>query len=68
MLDQRMKLWLLLDQSRGQVIFFYYFSKIKFNIFPLLAPDGQIFTLTYVADENGYRAIGDHLPKAPVVP
>lgn len=29
------------------------------------APDGQVFTLNYVADENGYRPEGDFLPVAP---
>ncbi|CAG7786266.1 unnamed protein product [Allacma fusca] len=28
------------------------------------APDGQVITLRYVADEKGYQPVGDHLPKA----
>lgn len=30
--------------------------------------DGQTYTINYVADENGYRATGDHLPVAPEIP
>jgi hypothetical protein len=27
-------------------------------------PDGRLISVTWVADENGFRATGDHLPVA----
>jgi hypothetical protein len=31
-----------------------------------VSPEGEKFTLTWTADENGFRPKGDHLPVAPV--
>ncbi|CAH2042040.1 unnamed protein product, partial [Iphiclides podalirius] len=33
-----------------------------------LSEDGQTYSITYTADENGYHATGDHLPTPPPIP
>jgi Insect cuticle protein len=36
--------------------------------FSYTGDDGQVYTITYVADENGFQPRGDHLPTPPPVP
>ncbi|CAH0558098.1 unnamed protein product [Brassicogethes aeneus] len=36
--------------------------------FQYTSPEGQVIHLTYIADENGFQPIGDHLPTPPPIP
>uniref|UniRef100_A0A182J0M9 Uncharacterized protein n=1 Tax=Anopheles atroparvus TaxID=41427 RepID=A0A182J0M9_ANOAO len=40
---------------------------VQTGSFQYTAPDGQVYTLRYVADENGFQPQADHLPVAPSV-
>lgn len=36
--------------------------------FSYTGPDGQRYSIQYVADENGFRPVGAHLPTPPPIP
>jgi hypothetical protein len=38
------------------------------GVFSYTSPEGFPIKVTYIADENGFRAEGEHLPTAPPIP
>ncbi|KAL1462576.1 hypothetical protein WDU94_014402 [Cyamophila willieti] len=38
---------------------------VRAGHFGYTAPDGTPISLSYIADEHGFRAIGDHIPQPP---
>nr|CAD7459256.1 unnamed protein product [Timema tahoe]CAD7585650.1 unnamed protein product [Timema genevievae] len=40
---------------------------VKQGSFSYISPEGQPISLSYIADELGFRPKGDHLPVAPTV-
>jgi hypothetical protein len=42
--------------------------QVKQGKYSYTGDDGVVYTVTYIADENGFRAEGDHLPTPPPIP
>ncbi|XP_018568268.1 cuticle protein CP14.6-like [Anoplophora glabripennis] len=38
-------------------------SLVITGTYSYMAPDGVVYTITYVADKNGFQPIGDHIPQ-----
>ncbi|XP_017785779.1 PREDICTED: endocuticle structural glycoprotein SgAbd-2-like [Nicrophorus vespilloides] len=43
-------------------------SQVKQGSYSYTGPDGNRYTINYIADEDGFRAQGAHLPTAPPIP
>ncbi|KAK5646159.1 hypothetical protein RI129_004623 [Pyrocoelia pectoralis] len=43
-------------------------AQVMEGSYSYVGPDGIQYTVTYLADENGYRAQGAHLPTPPPIP
>jgi hypothetical protein len=43
-------------------------AQVATGSYSYTGPDGVLYTVTYTADENGFRAEGAHLPTPPPIP
>ncbi|KAE8573250.1 endocuticle structural glycoprotein SgAbd-3 [Halyomorpha halys] len=43
-------------------------GEVSQGSYSYVGDDGRTYTVEYVADENGYHAVGEHLPQPPPIP
>ncbi|CRK99894.1 CLUMA_CG013197, isoform A [Clunio marinus] len=43
-------------------------AQVKQGKYSYTSPEGQLIEITYIADENGFRAEGDSIPTPPPIP